>query len=277
MAACRCQTSGKSRDLETHGFVCAGHNGNRAHWLCRNCVGPRNTCLDHPGAAVVPVRGLWADTRFRPQDACAPPRLPLPTTTRIDSSGICVQHGGAKGYLFHLKQPARQPHAVIIKAALRTAEQSRRIIERYAVVWPGHPSAWMFPRLIDTAPAGSQRQVAVEVMHAECWPAWTPDNKLLGLPPDLVGRIMGSACARTRWWFMMPRTDPPLTVPAKIRSNPAAAAPDLGHCDVPAQPYPAALETVRRQNGSAVVRCAWCKQVAATRTEWRLACAPDCP
>lgn len=268
-AACRCSPS--TSTLATHGFVCSGHNGNCAHWLCKTCtVG--GTCPQHPKAIIVPVRGLWADTRFQPETACAPPTAPLPHSDQrpepVDLQRVHVEAAGMRGIVVTVRP---QPKiATVIRLGIAGIRG-----HRYAVVWPGHPKAWTFPRSTTGAP--SQKLC---VHSAEWWPAWSQDSNelapklLLGLNPDLVLSIMKSPCARTRWWFLLPQTAPPLVTPPAIANMHGIdkGKPALGkHCAVPLRPYNPAIETSRTGD----LRCAWCKTPKASKPEWFRTCAPD--
>jgi hypothetical protein len=179
---------------------------------------------------------------------------------------VAVQPRGAQGLLCRIKRTV--PHAAVVKVTLQTGAQHR--IVRHAVVWPGHAAAWMFPRVTGTS--ASKAAGSIRVVQAEWWSAWSSNNEmLLGTSPELVRRVMESPCARTRWWFAMPRIDPPLIVPPAVAMSATGKLLDVGSA-VPLKPFCPAVETVP---GTTTVRCAWCKQTKQTRTEWVNTCAPD--
>lgn len=271
-ATCRCPPS--TSRLSTHGFICSGHNGNRAHWLCKNCViGSKQACPVHVKATVVPVRGLWDDTRFRPELACAPPSQPLHHTgaKSLDPRTVIVKGAGDRGFRVGITQPVRA--AMVLKMNL-----SGVLGHRYAVLWPGQQEAWMFPRLAQQHRAAHQPPPTVQ--NASWWPAWTQRDEalapklLMGLNPCFVQSVMKSPCARTRWWFLLPQSAPPLLTPPAIAAMHGIerGVPNLGpRCNLPLRPYNPALETTL--NGT--LRCAWCKASKASKQDWLNTCAPD--
>ena len=273
-AFCRCSPSYSK--LETTGFICSGlphSNGVESHWLCGRCVGPRLTCVRHPRATVVPVQGLWADTRFCPRRACRPPlHDALPSLTAAD---VSVNTAGAYGFRLHIQASAVPTAPVVIKLMLAGV-----FGHRYAVVWPGCSVAWLFPRPVQTSNATFRAGNApVRVKAVESWPAWSIDadsgkQTLLGLPQEIIQRIMESPCARQRWWFVLPRVDPPLRVPKVSTAGPAVCQPDLGsRCDNPLTPFGPTLEPSSRVDGA--VRCSWCRSTMRSKDAWLRECVPD--
>lgn len=259
--------------MSTHGFVCAGRNGNCAHWLCIQCCrvhGNRATCPEHPHATVVPAQGLWGDTRFEPKAACAPPTnvLSLSTPTILDS--VSVRFAGNRGLRLTAKPASK---AIVLKLGLKGVRG-----HRYAVLWPGHKDAWMFPRPVQQRVARADNPAVI--VSAQCWSAWTQDathelapKLLMGLNPNFVQLIMSSPCARARWWFLMPRTAPPLMTPPEAASMPGVTnrALSLGpNCDAPLRPF-SPCYTASASN----LKCAWCGSRKTNKSEWLRDCAPD--
>ena len=264
-ASCRC--SPLTAKLDTRGFVCAGHDGLQAHWMCSQCTGPRSTCPQHPRAVVVPVRGLWANTRFDPARACEPPAIPA-TSITIAVGNVVVLSAGAYGLKVRMRNPPDQP--TVLKLTLAGIRG-----HRYAVTWPGHAEAYMFPRPRHSASFRQSRDVPIAVCTAESWPAWSHGNtRLLGMRPDQVNAIMRSPCARIRWWFLMPCALPPLIVPpaAAMLRGVETSSLSLGpRCDAPLRPYSPALTNTTIN----AARCAWCQTTNGSKEEWLNKCAPD--
>ena len=266
-AVCLCRPS-ESNALLTDGFVCGGQCGRNAHWLCKHCTGPRNTCLQHPRAPVVPVNGLWGETRFEPEKACAPPGknadAPPLLATQVRARAV-----GRKGIQIQLQPGVKVQEPMVIKLTLADTFGFR-----YAVAWPGQAEAWTFPRTSTTA-AGAKPPDKIAVRTVAWWRAWSPDNTtLLGLTPARVASIMKSPCSRTRWWFLMPKAEPPLAVPSAVmhKHGMTQGTPNLGpQCDVPLRPYDPLYETTTGGG----VRCVWCKATSKSPHQWATQCAPD--
>lgn len=266
---CRCLPS--CSKLATHGYVCNGQGGNHAHWLCKNCVkqhGRKLSCAIHPQATVVAVRTLWANTRFRPINACATPKEPQ---LALAASDVVAHHAGQQGLWIRINNHT-VTSAMVIELTLAGIAG-----HRYAVLWPEQPHAWLFPRLSTTSPVQHTEGGPITVLTATWKSAWSHRNtRLLGLPPEYILSIMHSQCARRRWWFVMPQTNPPLIVPSQAATTFGLKEKrpnllDCGYHATPTVPYSPAYDTDTEGN----LKCAWCKTPKPSKACWIADCAPD--
>ena len=269
-AACRCSQTSRYL-LNTRGYVCPGHNGFNAHWLCQQCTGPRMSCRQHPQATVVPVRSLWAETRFDPKRACTVPTDPI-ALPELNATDVVVHTAGAYGFTMRVLKPLKT--TTVVKLKLKGVAGYK-----YAVAWPTFDAVvYLFPRASFVAskqPLPTSKPTQIEVLSLKAWSAWTADATVLGLPPSYVQQIMTSSCARVRWWFIMPQTPPPLHVPLPVAMMTGIDEPRLSlgdDCDAPLRPYNSAW-TLSPTNGH--LTCAWCKSTNACKDDWLHRCAPD--
>ena len=272
MLHCRCPTSQQSA-LAISGFVCGGNKGGHgAHWLCRKCLGPRGTCVQHPKATVMPVKNLWSSTTFDPMRACS--YSDRTEFNKLALQDVTVFSAGPHGHQIKLRDKLQLHNPLCVKVELEEI-----CVPQYAVLWPNEQTAFTFPMLAfdPKAPAAAPRSVKIRTIDS--WPAWTSDKQfgyalaLLGMKSQNVQKIMASPCARNRWWFVMPQATPPL-LPPRIGTQTllCSTGPNLGQkCTVPIMPYAPSFYLTKM----GTVRCAWCNTMSPTKQAWAAQCAPD--
>lgn len=300
MASCLCPPSDSKLAVED-GYICT--EPGKAHWLCSGCViRPRGSnairCRLHY-ASVIPVGRLWGETRLRPYamaarvhpDECMLPNLALATVELV--------HRAARGAVEcrvsfeDAGDRAAWNRPAVLKLGVDVSGMGARCVNHlFAVVWPPEPpsvtaTAWMFP----TSTAGTGRLANMlpateDAVMLPCsdpgptwWPAHDADGRLLGIDSALIENVLGSDCARRRWWFACPLTPPPVRIPSRGCENDGGAGRwtrlDPGKdCDVPLYAFPPAYETIIIR-GEPVVKCLWCRETCSNKSAFRARCAPD--
>lgn len=315
--SCLCGSSSAFGSLSKlgrgEGYICTAPG--KPHWLCSACsycpVGSRSVKCSRHHATAVPVGRLWDETRMRPAEMAAVPevggnlpelgdvRVTVDSTYRGSPVLKCTVTLPASR---NEKQPWKQ--AALLRTILSL--RGRREV-RYAVLWPPDgvvQEAYMFPQphpawapsLSGPASIGpvAGQDTVVSITKAEWWPAHRANKTFLGIDLDVVRAVLGSPCARKRWWFMAPFTPPPRIIPDGAKREPgqfldlrppsadkeedamsAAAAAFGPACRVARVKSKSKSRSKSRTNEGTEIRCVWCGERRSTLSEFRSLCAPD--
>ena len=313
--SCLCGSSSASGSLSKlgrgEGYICTAPG--KPHWLCSACsyrpVGSRHVKCSRHHTTTVPVGRLWDETRMRPAEMVAVPGVGagLPelgdVRVTVDSS-----YRGSPVLKCTVTLPSsrkkNQPWKQAALLRTRLSLGGRREV-RYAVLWPPDgvvQEAYMFPQphpgwasslsasasIASIGPVAGENTV-VSVLEAEWWPAHGENGSFLGIDLDLVAAVLGSPCARKRWWFLAPFTPPPRIIPDGAKHEPgqfldlrppgaeppidtvgAAAVAAFGPACRVARP-----KSISKTSKGTEIRCVWCGERRATLSEFRSLCAPD--
>jgi len=271
----------------------------RVHWACSRCTfatkAPRHRgghstryCTKHK-CAVVPAGYLWAATKFSADRALAIPAAALKNYADFDlpklkQDDVVVSAKGPRGYVCRVDSKILAALKIPAVASITfTTNIDGQLHERTknAVFWPSSAEqgvgSWLAPRNVHDE-TGIMHDNVVAVQKADWFPAPASDDHVFGVSRSLLKAVMMSSCARSRWWFVMPHTTPPISVPAESRCIELAQSRgttlDFGTASyAPYVTYPWASVTPQKEGEP--VTCAWCRAQFPNTDYYYQACVPE--
>lgn len=243
---------------------------------------------------MTPAGYLWAATKFDPDRAVAAAAA-AESATRLmplQPSNVVATSKGMRGHVCRIDAKILQELKVpaILRVRIAVPDDGRTtLLQRCAIVWPAveHPGvgAWLAPRELNRGGSADNVDGLCVVKDADWAPAPATVDTVMGVPRTLLRNVMMSSCARTRWWFAMPHTAPPLSVPKEAQRADVAVERGTMLCTgaandgLPPLITYAWAQTNPHPNpsvqGAAPITCAWCRaQFADEKTYWA-ACVPE--